>query len=391
MTSIEKLRTQFEEVYQRECRVFSAPGRVNLIGEHTDYNDGFVLPMAIDRRTFVAAAPRQDRILRCTSNEFPGRIQFPLSADLQPSKDWSNLIRGMAASLIRVGYDLSGADLLVESEVPIGSGLSSSAALEVAAGFALLNLSSDLPIDSIELALAAQRAEQDYTGTQCGIMDQFVACLAVKDHALLIDCRSLEYDPVQLGMNEARIVVCNTMVKHDLSSGEYNQRRAECQEAVRRLAGYLRDIESLRDVDLEKFNGYSATLPEIIGRRSLHVITENRRTLNAVQALKIGDLGQFGQLMYASHESLSRDYEVSCPELDLMVELASKCPGVYGARMTGGGFGGCTVNLVAADDVDHFVQRMATEYESKTGRKPECYICRPSEGMKEEKSRGITK
>ncbi|MCI0662428.1 MAG: galactokinase [Acidobacteria bacterium] len=384
MTSIEKLRTQFGEVYQRDCRVFSAPGRVNLIGEHTDYNDGFVLPMAIDRRTYVAAAARQDRIVRCNSNEFAGQVEFSLSADLQPSKDWSNLIRGMAASLIRVGYDLCGADLLVESEVPIGSGLSSSAALEVAAGFAFLNLSSDLPIDPIDLALAAQRAEQDFTGTQCGIMDQFVACLAVQDHALLIDCRSLEYDAVQLGMNEARIVVCNTMVKHDLSSGEYNRRRAECQEAVRQLAVYLREVESLRDVDLEKLDGCAATLPEMIGRRSRHVITENRRTLNAVQALKTGDLGQFGQLMYASHESLSRDYEVSCPELDLLVELASNYPGVFGARMTGGGFGGCTVNLVKADEVDHFVESVATEYEKETGKKPEYYICQPSEGMKEE-------
>src|SRR5262245_10121857 len=384
MTSIEKLRTQFGEVYQRECRVFSAPGRVNLIGEHTDYNDGFVLPMAIDRRTYIAAAARQDSIIRCNSNEFSGQVEFSLGADLQPSKDWSNLIRGMAASLMRVGYDLSGADLLVESDVPIGSGLSSSAALEVAAGFALLNLSFDLPIDPIDLALAAQRAEQDFTGTQCGIMDQFVACLAVKDHALLIDCRSLEYDAVQLGMNEALIVVCNTMVKHDLSSGEYNRRRAECQEAVKQLAGNLREVESLRDVDIEKFDAYSATLPELIGRRSRHVITENRRTLNAVQSLKTGDLRQFGQLMYASHESLSRDYEVSCPELDLLVELASQCPGVFGARMTGGGFGGCTVNLLAANEVDHFVESVATEYENKTGKKPECYICQPSEGMKEE-------
>jgi galactokinase len=384
MTSIEKLRTQFGDVYQRDCRVFSAPGRVNLIGEHTDYNDGFVLPMAIDRRTFVAAATRPDSILRCTSNEFSGQIQFTLNADLQPSKDWSNLIRGMAASLIRAGYELSGADLLFESEVPMGAGLASSAAFEIAAGFALLNLSTDLPLDPIELALAAQRAEQEFTGTQCGIMDQFVACLAVKNHALLIDCRSLEYEPVQLGMNEERIVVCNTMVKHDLSTGEYNRRRAECQEAVRRLAGNIYEIESLREVDLEAFNEYYATLPDLIGRRGRHVITENKRTLNAVQALKIGDLGHFGQLMYASHESLSKDYEVSCRELDLLVELAAACPGVFGARMTGGGFGGCTVNLIRANEVDHFVERVTTRYENEIGRRPECYICQPSEGMREE-------
>jgi galactokinase len=385
MTSIEKLRTQFGEVYQRECRVFSAPGRVNLIGEHTDYNDGFVLPMAIDRRTFVAAATRPDSILRCTSNEFSGQLQFTLKPDLQPSKDWSNLIRGMAASLIRAGYDLSGADLLFESEVPMGAGLASSAAFEIAAGFALLNLSTDLPIDPIELALAAQRAEQEFTGTQCGIMDQFVACLAVKDHALLIDCRSLEYEPVHLGMGEARIVVCNTMVKHDLSTGEYNRRRAECQEAVRRLAGNIYEIESLREVDLEAFNEYYATLPDMIARRGRHVITENKRTLNAVQAIKIGDLGHFGQLMYASHESLSKDYEVSCRELDLLVELAAACPGVFGARMTGGGFGGCTVNLITANEVDHFVERVTTGYENQIGDRPECYICQPSEGMREER------
>jgi galactokinase len=377
------LPTKFREFSGRDPRIFSAPGRVNLIGEHTDYNDGFVLPMAIDRRTFVASAARDDRLIRAVSTEFDEPIEFELSADLRPSNDWTNHIRGVATCLLRDEFDLSGADLLIASEVPLGSGLSSSAALEIATGFALLKL-SEQPVDLVDLALAAQRSEQEFTGTQTGIMDQYIACLGIKNHALLIDCRSLEYRAVQIDLSEARVVVCNSMVRHNHATGEYNRRRAECEDGVRMLARYLPNIRSLRDVEIDEFDLYAGSLPDVIRRRCNHVITENIRTLAAVEALQRGELSQFGQLMNASHLSLREDYEVSCRELDLLVEIASQCEGVLGARMTGGGFGGCTVNLVETNQIENFITNLKSQYELKTGIIPECYLCSASQGVREE-------
>ncbi|MGH9767626.1 MAG: galactokinase [Blastocatellia bacterium] len=388
MLTVDALRAQFIGLYGREPRVFSAPGRVNLIGEHTDYNDGFVLPMAIDRRTFVAAAARDDRLIRCVSSGFEGRVEFEIGADLQPATDWANYVRGLSALLLRDEYKLRGADLSITSDVPIGAGLSSSAALEISVGFALMSVSEqpiDLPIDFVDLALLAQRAERQFAGTQCGIMDQYIACLGIEGHALLIDCRSLEYRAVPINLENARIVVCDSMIKHDLAAGEYNQRRAECEEGVRRLATFLPDIQALRDVEIEDFNLYAGSLPETIRRRCNHVITENARTFAAVEALERGDLPQFGKLMYASHESLRLDYEVSCRELDLLLAIASRCDGVFGARLTGGGFGGCTVNLVSSDFVETFITKISREYEKETGLRPDCYVCQASAGVGEER------
>lgn len=383
MMNLSGLREQFRQLYGGEPRVFSAPGRVNLIGEHTDYNDGFVLPMAIDRRTYVAAAPRIDRRVRCASTGFDGLVEFELSEILKPAADWANHVRGLAVCLLQDKFPLRGMDLLISSDVPLGAGLSSSAALEIATGLAWLKI-SDQPVDLVDLALAAQRAEHEFAGTMCGIMDQYIACLGIEGHALLIDCRSLEYDAVPIDLSNARIVVCNSMVKHDLAAGEYNTRRAECEEAVRRLAGHLPGIQSLRDVELEEFDLWADALPPVIRRRANHIITENARTLAAVDAFKLGDLAALGKLMYASHESLRDDYEVSCRELDLLVEIAKNCTGVYGARMTGGGFGGCTVNLVATASVENFIATINQSYERETGLRPECYVCLASSGAREE-------
>ncbi len=387
---LNELQTRFHRLFGpdsgREPRIFSAPGRVNLIGEHTDYNDGFVLPMAIDRRTFVAAAARDDRRIRCVSSGFDPQIEFEMSADLLPADDWANHVRGVAACLLRDEFDLRGVDLMIAGDGPIGAGLGSSAALEVAVGFALLKI-SEQPVDPVDLALACQRAEQEFAGTQCGIMDQYIACLGIENHALLIDCRSLEYRAAPIDLSDARIVVCNSMVKHDLPSGEYNQRRTECEEGVGRLAAHLPGIQALRDVTLEEFDLQADSLPETIRRRCHHVIAENARTLAAVEALERNDLTQFGRLMYASHESLREDYEVSCRELDLLVAIASQCDGVFGARMTGGGFGGCTVNLVASGRVERFIATISREYERQTNihnARPDCYVCRASAGMREE-------
>lgn len=381
--NFQDFRQQFRQLYANEPRLFSAPGRVNLIGEHTDYNGGFVLPMAIDRRTFVAMAPRNDRTVRCLSTAFDDQVEFEPSADLKPANDWANHVRGVAACLLREEFNLRGADLLIASDVPMGAGLSSSAALEIAVGFGLLKV-SEQPVDPVRLALAAQKAEQEFTGTQCGMMDQFIACLGQAGHALKIDCRTLEYEAVPLDLSEARIVVVNSMVKHELAASEYNQRRAECEEAVRRLAGHLPGIQSLRDLELEEFDQWADALPEVIRRRANHVITENARALAAVEALKLGQLSHFGKLMNASHESLREDYQVSCRELDLLVEIAGRHDGVYGARMTGGGFGGCTVNLVKADRVEQFGSETAQAYQWVIGAQPEIYVCQASDGVREE-------
>jgi galactokinase len=384
MSALDTIRGQFIELYGLQPRVFSAPGRVNLIGEHTDYNDGFVAPMAIDRRTYVAAAPRDDRTIRAASTNEGGRIEFEIGREYSGGHDWGRYVNGMTECLRREEFDLRGADLLIASDVPIGAGLSSSAALEISTGFALLEISEQM-VDPIDLALVAQRAEREFAGTRCGIMDQYVACLGIEGHALLIDCRSLEYRAAPIDLESARVVVCDSMVKHNLASGEYNRRRAECEDGVRRLAEYLPGIQALRDVGIADFNLYANALPETVRRRCRHVITENARTVAAVKALESGDLVQFGELMYASHESLRRDYEVSCRELDLLLAIASRCGGVFGARMTGGGFGGCTVNLVASDSVAEFITTIGREYEKETGLRPNCYICRASAGVRVER------
>jgi galactokinase len=389
MLTVDSIRARFIELYGSRPRVFSAPGRVNLIGEHTDYNDGFVLPMAIDRRTFVAASPRDDRTIRAASTDAGGRIEFEIGGEYSSGRDrakraiWGGYVYGMAECLRREEFDLRGADLLISSDVPIGAGLSSSAALEISTGFALLEISGQM-VDPVDLALVGQRAEREFAGTRCGIMDQYIACLGIEGHALLIDCRSLEYRAAPIDLGRARIVVCDSMVKHNLASGEYNRRRAECEDGVKWLSKRLPGIQALRDVEIDDFDFYAGALPETIRRRCNHVITENARTVAAVEALERGDLLQFGKLMYSSHESLRLDYEVSCRELDLLVSIASRCDGVFGARMTGGGFGGCTVNLVAPDSVDQFITTISREYEKETAIRPNLYICQPSAGARTE-------
>lgn len=384
MIVLEQVRAQFQQRFGAAPRLFSAPGRVNLIGEHTDYNEGFVMPLAIDRRTYVAAANRTDKLLRVFASDLGETAEFELDPGLQPVSvgHWSNYVRGVAACLERAGHMLSGADVLIRSEVPWGAGLSSSAALEAAVGYALLRL-SDQTSNLLDLALILQRAEHEFAGTQCGIMDQYIVCMGQADHALLIDCRTLANEAVPLDLRDARIVICNSMVKHELAAGEYNTRRAECSDGVRRLAQHLPGIQSLRDVTIEEFDQVAAILPDTIRRRCNHVINENERVMLAVEALKRGDLAILGQLLYASHESLQYDYEVSCPELDLLVEIAKRTPGVYGGRMTGGGFGGCTVNLVAAEQVGAFIEKVQQEYLAATQITPECHVCLASDGVKE--------
>jgi galactokinase len=373
------LRARFREMFGTDMRIFRAPGRVNLIGEHTDYNDGFVMPAAIGFYTWIAAAKREDRILEAYSDHFDEKITFSLDAlEGPPRKHWSDFIRGVAATFEGAGHKLPGANLVIHTEVPLGAGLSSSASLEVATALAL-TVPAGIAVPRLELAKLCQAAENQYVGARCGIMDQFIASFGVSGSALMLDCRSLAYQLIPVPRN-LRLVVCNSMVRHEHASGEYNRRRADCEAGVKLLAPHLPGIRALRDIGIADLDKYKDALPETIYRRCRHVVSENHRVLDAAKALESGDRDGFGRLMYASHASLRDDYEVSCKELDLLVELASSSPGIYGARMTGGGFGGCTVNLVRAECAAAFEAQMARTYQQATGIAPDIYVCEPAQG-----------
>jgi galactokinase len=364
-------------------RLFRAPGRINLIGEHTDYNDGFVLPMAIDREVVVAARANGSRKVRVHSLNAGEFAEFDLDNPGEKLRGiWLDYVEGVAQVLKSRGESLNGADMLLLSDVPSGAGLSSSAALEVATGVALLSVSG-AEVDKIGLALAGQEAEHVYVGTKCGIMDQLVAACGRKGHALLIDCRSLEITHIPLNTSSTVIVICDTRVKHELSSSEYNTRRAECERGVEILRQALPGIRALRDVSPDDFRAHEELLPEPIRSRCRHVVMENERTLHAAHALKEGDFDEVGRLMRASHESLRDDYEVSCRELDVLADAANSVEGVYGARMTGAGFGGCTVNLVRREALARFQDEVATRYYEGTGKKPIIYVSEAAEGAGE--------
>ena len=378
-TTLLTLTQQFQELYGARPTIFRAPGRVNLIGEHTDYNDGFVMPAAIGLSTQVAISAADDCKLVIRSEEFSQSFEFDTKN--LPSKrlgEWCDYVLGVAAMLQEAGNAVPGARILVHGEVPVGSGLSSSAALEVASALALLSL-NDAHIPLPEIARLCQRAENVFIGARVGIMDQFISCLGKAGHALLLDCRSLDFQLVPVP-GDVRLVICNTMVKHQHAGGEYNRRREECEQGVKILAKSNPAIHALRDVSLEELEKHASEFPAIVYRRCLHVVQENQRVLDAGECLKAGNLTQFGELMRQSHRSLRDLYEVSCPELNLMVELAEGLPGYWGGRMTGGGFGGCTVNLVSAADAEQFARSIAEAYERATGVKPDIYICSAADG-----------
>ncbi|MBS1810252.1 MAG: galactokinase [Acidobacteria bacterium] len=378
--TLPELAQTFQQIFHTNPRICQAPGRVNLIGEHTDYNDGFVMPAAIGFYTRVAIAPRNDRKLVLHSVNFAEQVEFDLDAlPTHGRQHWSDYVIGTANTLLQAGIALTGANLLIAGNVPLNSGLSSSAALEVATGFSLWELTGQ-EVDRTKLAQLCQQAENEFVGARVGIMDQFISCHGQENHALRLDCRSLEFELLPLPPN-VHLVICNTMVKHSIADGKYNERRAECEEGVRLLSQYLPEIQALRDVSEAQFEQhFSKDWSERIRRRCRHVITENARVLQASAALEQGNLATFGQLMIESHRSLMKDYKVSSSELDVMVDEALKVEGVYGARMTGGGFGGCTINLVKAENVENFAQTIATRYERVTKIQPEIYVCTAADG-----------
>ncbi|WP_026370860.1 galactokinase [Kallotenue papyrolyticum] len=357
-----------------------APGRVNLIGEHTDYNDGFVLPAAIDRAAYVLARARPDRRLRLYAVQYAAEATLDLDR-LRPDvvQGWAAYVAGMADELSRADFAIGGADLLIDGDVPQGAGLSSSAALEVAVGAALLALSGHPP-DPVALARAGQQTEHRYIHVRSGIMDQLIAALGRRHHALLIDCRDYRSEPIPLRPDVA-IVVCNSKVRRELAHSGYNTRRAECDEAVRLLRERLPHIRALRDVDMAHLEANAERLPPPILKRARHVVSENERVLQSAEALKRGDIQRFGALMNEAHRSYRDDFEASTPEIEVLVSTAQGLPGVYGSRLTGGGWGGCTVSLVATDQVEQVCSRIAATYEREVGYAPEIYVCAASDGV----------
>jgi galactokinase len=379
LLTLQSLRTEFRRRFGGECNVFSAPGRVNLMGEHTDYNDGYVLPVAIDFHTYVACGKTANNRLSVQSLQEPERGDFPVhQSDPQPLHNWTDYVRGVVIALSQHDCMFSGANLLIDGRVPIGAGLSSSAALEVAAALALLEVSQQ-SLDTRTIAKLCQRAENEFVGSGCGIMDQFASLHCRSGNALLLDCRSLDFrfTPIPDGVS---LVICNSMVKHSVATGEYNVRRSECESAVAYFSQRLAGVAALRDVTKEDLQQHGDGLSDLLKRRCRHVISENARVLAATDALASADLRAFGQLMYESHDSLKNHFEVSCPEVDLLVELASTIPGLYGARMTGGGFGGCTINLVEKDKARNFAEQIAKDYRSATQMVPDVYITDAANG-----------
>jgi galactokinase len=379
---IASFRERFRPTQQP--RVFRAPGRVNLIGEHTDYNLGFVLPVALDLATYIATAPSGDGKLRLYSEDRRELREFDASSlgSAEPTREWTDYPIGVARELVRAGVPVEGANLLIRSTVPDGSGLSSSAALEVASALALL---AGREIDPLELARLCQRAERNFVGMPCGIMDQYISVFGRAHSAVEIDCRSLGHRLVKLPEGIAFIAV-NTMVKHALSGSAYRDRVRECAAAVEGIAAVCPDVESLRDVSPAQFAGVSSRLPEVVARRARHVVTEDARVNCFVEASSSGDVSGMGKLMVESHRSLQHDYEVSCAELDFLVDTALTNDGVYGSRMTGGGFGGCTVTLLRLDSAPSFRAKIAQAYEKQFGITPRIYSCEPSEGAAEVKN-----
>ena len=377
------MRTEFRNLYgdASAIRVFRAPGRVNLIGEHTDYNLGFVMPVALQLATYIATAPGSGGRLRIFSEDRKEMREFGVAdlASASRTGEWTDYSIGVARELLRLGIPIPAADLLIRSTVPEGAGLSSSAALEVSSALAFLN---GRPLPPLEVARLCQRAERDFVGLPCGIMDQYISAFGRENAAVQIDCRSLEHRDVQLP-GEVTFVAVNTMVKHALSGSAYGDRVRECGQAVERLQAKFPSVASLRDVTPEMFAEGQDLLPDLIRKRARHVVTEDERVNRFVEASERGDVTAMGGLLVASHRSLQHDYEVSCAELDFLVDTALRIDGVFGSRMTGGGFGGCTVTMLRPDAVACFESEIAQAYERKFQVKPDIYPCKPSAGASE--------
>jgi len=369
MLTVDHAKSVFKRVFWRDSQiVIRSPGRVELIGGHTDYNDGFVLPMAIEKCCYVAAAPRSDRQVRVYSELFDQDCVFALDVNLAPGQPkWANYCKGVAALLLRAGRPLVGLDLAVVCDIPVGGGLSSSAAIEV--GFAKAFLAGcDDQMPAVEMALLCREAEHTFAGAPCGIMDQFICCLARKDHALFLDCRSREYRHVPFPHDRVSLIVADTKVKHELGASEYPLRQQQCRQAVSRLVDHGERVSALRDVTQQMLDRYAQHMDKMLLARARHVVGENHRVQQTAGALEQSDLQLAGDMMNQSHRSLSQDYQVSCEELDFLADCARNLPDVYGARMSGGGFGGCVVILARPGSEQAIEQELTRRYTERFDR-----------------------
>ncbi len=377
---LDKLMQKFKELYgaDGELRTYFAPGRVNLIGEHTDYNGGHVFPCALTLGTYAAVRSRNDRVLRFYSMNFDsfGVVETSLD-DLVPNKEasWTNYPKGVMWAFEKRGMKLShGLDIAIYGDIPNGSGLSSSASLEVLTGVILKDIFGFEQVSMAEIALIGQDAENNYNGCNCGIMDQFASAMGKKDHAVFLDTNTLNYEYAPVKLPDAKIIITNSRVKHSLVDSAYNDRRNECETALRELQEVV-NIHSLGELSEEEYEEHKGAIKDAVRqKRAKHAVYENQRTIRAVGALKANDITLFGQLMNASHISLKDDYEVSCEEIDILVDLAWKTEGVIGSRITGGGFGGCTVSIVKNEAVDTFVNEIGEAYFEKVGHRAEFYV-----------------
>jgi galactokinase len=366
------IETTFKETFSKEPLLVYSPGRINLIGEHTDYNDGFVMPAAINKKMIVAIAANQSRQGRIYSIDFQEEFVFDLDSFGPFKSHWATYIMGVAAQLQQAGYPVQGFDMVFGGDIPVGAGLSSSAALEAAVGFALSTLFG-FHIPNRSLIHYAQKAEHVFAGVQCGIMDQFASVMGKKGHVIRLDCRSLEYEHFPLYLKDHRILLIDTCVKHSLADSAYNTRRLECQEGVAAAKKINDTIESLRDMDIALLESIKDAVPAVVFQRCRYIIEENERVLTSSALLDKNDIHGFGVKMYQSHEGLSKLYEVSCTELDFLVDLTKNLDGVLGSRMMGGGFGGCTINIVEKAKLKMFQEIIQPAFESKFGVTPKFY------------------
>lgn len=379
----QQLQAVHQAAEQQAARLFRAPGRVNLVGEHTDYSGGFCMPAAIQFETRVAASARSDRRLKLRSVEFDETVEIDLDAPLPARrKHWSSYCLGVVWSLREAGIDVPGAALTLTGDVPQGAGLSSSASLEVATATALLGLAG-VTIPAPQLAKLCQRAENDFVGAPCGIMDQFIAANGRQGSALILDTRALTFELAPIP-EHLRLVIANSMVKHSVAEGgEYALRRREVEEAAETIAAYKPSVTELRDATLEDLEACQQRMSEAAYKRARHVISDSQRVLDGLALLRAGDIAGFGQLLDAAHASYRDDFEASCAECDLLQQIGRAQPGCYGSRLTGGGFGGCVVNLVEAEAADRFVETVRARYLEQTGIRAEVYLCSTADGAGE--------
>lgn len=377
---IKKLKQDFIQRFNKEPLIVAAPGRVNLIGEHTDYNSGFVLPGAVDKKIYVAVAPNNSNTVNVFANQFNESYCFNLD-NVQPHSGWMNYLLGVAYHIQKAGKKIGGVDVIIDGDIPVGAGMSSSAAL--CSGFGLaLNELFDGNFTRMELAFIGQKTEHTFVGLQCGIMDQFASLHGKKGHVMKLDCRSLEYEYIPFDFSGYKIVLVNSMVSHSLAGTEYNVRKQQCEEGVSILKKHYPNASTLRDISPEQLEKHKSELPAIVYDRCSYIVNEKERLLAGCEALKKGDLAAFGELMFATHEGLSKKYGVSCPELDFLAAEARNIKSVAGARMMGGGFGGCTINIVQADAVESFTQHIQQAFQKKYSKTPEVYVTQIEDGCK---------